>query len=337
MESTPKSHFKSRSQSQIPQSCAIEGLDNFIKNNDAYVIWWAWARRWGLLRSAVSTNPTTYERVLMFFDQIRKLSVHAGLSPQICINLLSFSMLPFWLASSQRTWTCICWLSGLLDVVARAGQPSDLLEKVPLNAFINLTLETNCRLQICWLEWGGILYKSPLEKMSLQENLRQPLTYREAQRDELEWSVCVCVFVCVCVCWDWRDNLMKGTFSEKETPLQASKGWQRWYNFVFEKQMRPMHLLLFFSHQFLSSSLQPHELQHIRLPCPSLSPWACRRSCPLSQWCHPAITSSVARFSFCLQTFPASEYFLMSWPFTSGSKNIGASDSASVLPMTIQG
>ena len=199
MESTPKSHFKSRSQSQIPQSCAIEGLDNFIKNNDAYVIWWAWARRWGLLRSAVSTNPTTYERVLMFFDQIRKLSVHAGLSPQICINLLSFSMLPFWLASSQRTWTCICWLSGLLDVVARSGQPSDLLEKVPLNAFINLTLETNCRLQICWLEWGGILYKSLLEKMSLQENLRQPLTYREAQRDELEWSVCVCVCVCVCV------------------------------------------------------------------------------------------------------------------------------------------
>ena len=199
MESTPKSHFKSRSQSQIPQSCAVEGLDNFIKNNDAYVIWWAWARRWGLLRSAVSTNPTTYERVLMFFDQIRKLSVHAGLSPQICINLLSFSMLPFWLASSQRTWTCICWLSGLLDVVARAGQPSDLLEKVPLNAFINLTLETNCRLQICWLEWGGILYKSLLEKMSLQENLRQPLTYREAQRDELEWSVCVCVCVCVCV------------------------------------------------------------------------------------------------------------------------------------------
>ena len=68
----------------------------------------------------------------------------------------------------------------------------------------------------------------------------------------------------------------------------------------------------------MSDSLQPHELQHARLPCPSLFPWVC--SCPLSQWCHPAISSSVASFSFCLQSFPASESFPISlarhirWP-----------------------
>ena len=80
----------------------------------------------------------------------------------------------------------------------------------------------------------------------------------------------------------------------------------------------------------------PHGLQHARLPCPSPSPWACSNSCPVSQWYHPTISSSVAPFSSCLQSFLASGSFPMSWLFTSGGPSIGVSASASVLPMNIQ-
>ena len=83
----------------------------------------------------------------------------------------------------------------------------------------------------------------------------------------------------------------------------------------------------------MSDSLQPCGLQHARLPCPSLSPKVCSNSCPLSQWCHSAISSSVIPFSSCPQSFPASESFPMCWLFASGSHNFGASASASVLPM----
>ena len=94
-----------------------------------------------------------------------------------------------------------------------------------------------------------------------------------------------------------------------------------------------LHILLF-SCSVMSDSLQPHGLQHTRLACPSPSPGACSNSCPLSQWCHPAISSSVIPFS-CLQTSPASGSFLMSQLFTSGSQSIGASPS--ILSMNIQG
>ena len=77
--------------------------------------------------------------------------------------------------------------------------------------------------------------------------------------------------------------------------------------------------------------------QHTRLPCASLSPGVCSNSCPLSWWCHPTIPSSVTPFSSCPQSFPASRSFPLSWIFASGGQNIGASASASVLPMNIQG
>ena len=86
----------------------------------------------------------------------------------------------------------------------------------------------------------------------------------------------------------------------------------------------------------MSNSLLPHELQQTRLPCPSPTPWACSKSCPLSQWCHPTITSSVIPSSSCLQSFPASGSFPMIQVFASGSQSIGASASASALPMNIQ-
>ena len=72
-------------------------------------------------------------------------------------------------------------------------------------------------------------------------------------------------------------------------------------------------LLLFFSCSVLSDSLWPQGLQHPRLPCPSSSPGACSDSCPVSQWCHPSISSSVIPFSSCLQSLPASGPFPMSW------------------------
>ena len=94
--------------------------------------------------------------------------------------------------------------------------------------------------------------------------------------------------------------------------------------------------LFFFCHSVVSDSLWPHELQRARLPCPLLSPWVCSNSCPLSWWCHPTISSSIVRFSSCLQSFPASGSFPVSWLFTSDDQVIGASASASVLPVNIQ-
>ena len=89
-----------------------------------------------------------------------------------------------------------------------------------------------------------------------------------------------------------------------------------------------------FSCSVMSNSLRPHGLQHARLPCPSPSPRACSNSRPFSQWCHPAISPSVAPFSSCLQSFPASGSFPMSQFFASGAQSTGAS--ASVLPRNIQ-
>ena len=92
-----------------------------------------------------------------------------------------------------------------------------------------------------------------------------------------------------------------------------------------------------FSHSVMSDSLQPHEPQHARPPCPSPTPGVYPNPCPLSRWCHPTISSSsVVPFSFCHQSFPASGSLTMGWLFASGGQNIGASASASVLPMNIQ-
>ena len=85
----------------------------------------------------------------------------------------------------------------------------------------------------------------------------------------------------------------------------------------------------------MSDSLPLHGLQHTRLFCPSPTSRVCSNSCPLSWWCHQTISSSVVTFS-CLQSFPASRSFTMSQFFTSGGQSIGASGSASVLPMNIQ-
>ena len=88
-----------------------------------------------------------------------------------------------------------------------------------------------------------------------------------------------------------------------------------------------------FSHSVVSDPVIPWTV-HARLPCPSPTPRVFSNSCPLSQWCHPTISSSVV--PFCLQSFPASESFPMSQFFASGGQSIGSSASISVLPVNIQ-
>ena len=88
-----------------------------------------------------------------------------------------------------------------------------------------------------------------------------------------------------------------------------------------------------FSHSVVSDSLQPHEPQHARPPCPSPTPGVHSNLGPLSRWCHPTISSSIIPFFSCPQSFPASGSFQMSQVFASGGQSIGVSASASVLPM----
>ena len=125
-------------------------------------------------------------------------------------------------------------------------------------------------------------------------------------------------------------NHMKHTSIEgKETTMKAK----------CRNRKRKSALLsssLVFGHPVVADSLQLQGLQHTRPFCPSPSPGVCPSSCPLHRWCHPAISSSDALFSFCPQYFPASGTFPMSQLLASSDQNTGASTSASVLPMSIQ-
>ena len=89
------------------------------------------------------------------------------------------------------------------------------------------------------------------------------------------------------------------------------------------------------SHSVMSNSLRPHELQHARPPCPSPIPGVHPNSCPLSRWCHSAISSSVIPFSSCPQSLPASESFPISQLFAWSGQSTGVSALASVLPLML--
>ena len=110
---------------------------------------------------------------------------------------------------------------------------------------------------------------------------------------------------------------------KSHTYTQKSQSWA-----LFYKSVR-------FSLSVMSDSFWPHGLQHTRPSCPSSTPRACSNSCPLSQWCHPTISSSVIPFPH-PQSSPASGSFQMSQLFTSGDQSIGISASISVLPKNIQ-
>ena len=113
-------------------------------------------------------------------------------------------------------------------------------------------------------------------------------------------------------------------------------------HFSFEMVIKELFVLysdcgsVQFSRSVVSDSLRPHESQHARPPCPSQTPGVYSNSCPLSRWCHPAISSSVTPFSSCPQSLPASGSFPVSQIFAWGGQSTGISASVSVLPMNTQ-
>ena len=109
------------------------------------------------------------------------------------------------------------------------------------------------------------------------------------------------------------------------------KGW--WLN----PSIKRSHISVQFSRSVVSDSLWPHESQHARPPCPSPTPGVHSDSCPSSSRCHPAISSSVVPFSYCLQSLPASESFPMSQLFAWGGQSTGVSASVSFPPKKSQG
>ena len=130
--------------------------------------------------------------------------------------------------------------------------------------------------------------------------------------------------------WWWCILLF---FSGLQILYGLNGGFWQWS--VKSNFVSPSSGLLLFGCSVMFNYLWPCELQHARLLCPAPSPGACSNTCPLSQWCHPTILSSVIPFSSCLLFFPASGSFPMSQLFTSGSQSIR--NSASVLPMSIHG
>ena len=142
------------------------------------------------------------------------------------------------------------------------------------------------------------------------------------EKDTNEWKYILCS-------WVRKINIVKMSILSKTIYRFNAISIKIPVAFVIEMaQTTPKFVLLLFSCSVMSNSLQPHGLQHARLPCPSPSPGAC--SCPLSQSCHATISLSVVPFS-CLQSFPASGSLPMSRLFTSGGQSIGASISISLL------
>ena len=126
--------------------------------------------------------------------------------------------------------------------------------------------------------------------------------------------------------------------------MTSHSPWQNLFPFIYLTYVNKVFIRYFLqswgiksdqiSRSVMSDSLQPHESQHARPPCPSPTPGVHSNSCPSSRWCHPTISSSVVPFSSCPQSLPASEFFPMSqW----GGQSTGVSVLASVLPMNTQG
>ena len=120
--------------------------------------------------------------------------------------------------------------------------------------------------------------------------------------------------------WFGKLNVVKINHSQIYIQIKANLNKIPWCFCVCETWQDDSKFMLSFSHSVMSDSLQPHGLQHARLPYPSPTPSLYPNSCPLSQWGRPTISSSVVPFSSCLQSFQASGSFLMSQLFTSGGK-----------------
>ena len=159
----------------------------------------------------------------------------------------------------------------------------------------------------------------------LQQNIISP-SYRGWEiEDEFSswWRISFWLSTTFLLCSQMVLHVCACTHTHKHTQKQRERD-----SLVFS--------LVQFSHSVVSDSLQPHGLQHARLPCPSPTPGTYSNSSPPSRWCHPTSSSSVVPFSSCLQSFPTSGSFPMSQFFASDGQSIGVSASASVLPMNIQ-
>ena len=135
--------------------------------------------------------------------------------------------------------------------------------------------------------------------------------------------------------WIWGFKNGKSQYTDFIAEINKSN-----YLKSFYYHLKSFHIFCTFSVQFscsvMSQSLQPHEPQHARPSCPSPTPRVHPNPCPLCQWCHPTISSSVVPFSSYPQSFPASGSFQMSQLSASGGQSIGVSASISVPPMNIK-
>ena len=126
----------------------------------------------------------------------------------------------------------------------------------------------------------------------------------------------------------WRSYLLKRWPEATGNPL-----WVSFHSLV--KRLTKFSSVQF-SYSVMSDSLRPPEPQHTKPPCPSPTPRVYPNSCPLSQWCHPTISSSLVPFSSCPQSLPASGSFQMSQLFASGGQSIRVLVLTSVLPVNTQ-
>ena len=147
------------------------------------------------------------------------------------------------------------------------------------------------------------------------------------------------IHVSTCLCVIVFSNILSSAMAFVQWISSINKPKRSQANSKLHNKIELLILWIYFVDvQSLShiNCLQPHGLQHVRIPCPSPTPGACSNSCPLSQWCHPTISSSAVPFSSCLQSFPVSGSFLKSWLSKLGGQSIGASASVSVLLMNTQ-
>ena len=145
----------------------------------------------------------------------------------------------------------------------------------------------------------------------------------------------------------YSGQLKRGSYTQRLTVWLPTLLKYGDVSFLSLQRFQPCHLdscsnlinrpFSLFSCSVMSKSLQPRGLQHARPPCPSPTPRVYSNSCPLNQWCLLTISSSVIFFSSCLQSFPESGSFPVSPFLASGGQSIGASASASVFPLNIQG
>ena len=154
-------------------------------------------------------------------------------------------------------------------------------------------------------------------------------------------SLLMCFWKRVCAMtsvFSWQNSISicPASFCIPRPNFPVSPGVSWLPTFAFQSPIMKRTSFWGVSHSVVSNSLQPHERQHTRPPCPSPSPGVHSNTRPSSRWCHPAISSSVVAFSSCPQSFPASGSFPMSQLFSSGGQSIGVSASTSVLPMNTQ-